>query len=96
MSYNVFTKVVNCTFGFRECLLLIKLAEETECRIELHVNGKVGSTDSILSLVQLGIIPNTIVAFSIKGENQVECIHSIVTLFEEGWQNAFSELITLN
>lgn len=86
VNYSVFHPIINCIVGFRECAMLINIANKTNTRIELHANGKVGSTDSIISLVQLGIKENSGVVFSIEGKNQVECCHLVMDLIKNGWQ----------
>lgn len=85
INYSVFHPIINRTLGFRECAILINIAKETNSRIEIHANGKVGSTDSIISLVSLGVKENAGVVFSIYGENQIECCHRVMDIMENGW-----------
>ena len=85
INYSVFHPIINRTLGFRECAILINIAKETNSRIEIHANGKVGSTDSIISLVSLGVKENAGVVFSIYGENQIECCHRVMDIIENGW-----------
>ncbi|MBR2216639.1 MAG: HPr family phosphocarrier protein [Selenomonadaceae bacterium] len=49
---------------FRECAKLIKIAEETGCRISITAGSRKGSTDSLLSLVQLELTPGRTVVLS--------------------------------
>ena len=58
--------------GFRESAHLVKVAEATECMITIASGKKIGTTDSILSLVNLGIMPGKSLVLNIKGERNEE------------------------
>ena len=86
INYSVFHPMINQILGFRECAMLIDIAKKTNTKIEISANGKKGSTDSIISLVQLGIKENAGVVFSITGTNQIECCHLVMDVIKNGWQ----------
>ena len=67
---------------FRECVKLIKIAEETGCRISFTAGGSKGDTDSLLSLLKLGIIPGTSVVMSLSGGNVEEAYRQAMTVLE--------------
>ena len=67
-----FILVSKGVIGFRESAHLIKVAEETNCRIKIASGKKVGTTKSILSLVNLGIVPGKSLVLNIKGERNEE------------------------
>lgn len=93
INYSVFHPLINKTLGFRECAMLKNIADKTNTVIELSANGKIGTTDSIISLVKLGIKENSGVVFTIKGENQIECCHLVMDIIENGWQKESNDLI---
>ena len=86
LNYSIFHPIIKSTFGFRECSTLIKIAQQTNSYIEIIANNKKGNTNSILSLMQLGIIKDTPIIFTVKGNNQIECVHKIMDLLNEGWK----------
>lgn len=86
LDYSIFHPIIKSTFGFRECSTLIKIAQQTNSYIEIIANNKKGNTNSILSLMQLGIVKDTPIIFTVKGINQIECVHKIMDLLNEGWQ----------
>lgn len=86
LDYSIFHPIIKSTFGFRECSTLIKIAQQTNSYIEIIANNKKGNTNSILSLMQLGIVKDTPIIFTVKGTNQIECVHKIMDLLNEGWQ----------
>ncbi|MBR2216185.1 MAG: HPr family phosphocarrier protein [Selenomonadaceae bacterium] len=53
---------------FRECAKIIKIAEETGCHISITAGSRKGTTDSLLSLVQLGLTPGRTVVLSATGQ----------------------------
>lgn len=93
INYSVFHPVINQILGFRECAMLVNIANKTNTKIELSANGKKGSTDSIISLVQLGIKENSGVVFTITGSNQIECCHLVMDIIKNGWQKENNDLI---
>jgi phosphotransferase system HPr-like phosphotransfer protein len=70
----------------------MQIAKLFKAIIEVHANGKIGSTESIISLIQLGINKNTVVAFLIKSQYQIECIHAIGSLLDNGWIPEFNSI----
>ncbi|MBR2520434.1 MAG: HPr family phosphocarrier protein [Selenomonadaceae bacterium] len=58
--------------GFRESARLIKIAEETNCTMTIASGKKLGTTKSILSLVNLEIMPGKSLVLNIKGERNEE------------------------
>jgi len=58
--------------GFRESAHLIKVAQDTNCMITIASGKKIGTTDSILSMVNLGIMPGKSLVLNIKGERNDE------------------------
>ena len=96
INYSVFHPMINKTLGFRECAMLKNIADKTNTVIELSLQGKIGSTNSIISLLQLGIKENSGVVFTIKGENQIECCHLVMDIINNGWQKESNNLISSN
>lgn len=94
LDYSIFHPIIKSTFGFRECSTLIKIAQQTNSYIEIIANNKKGNTNSILSLMQLGIVKDTPIIFTVKGINQIECVHKIMDLLNEGWQPEDLHLIS--
>ena len=91
INYSVFHPMINQIIGFRECAMLKHIADKTNTKIELSLYGKKGSTDSIISLLQLGVQANAGVVFTITGENQIECCHMVMDIINNGWQRHESE-----
>ena len=60
---------------FRECVKLIKIAEETGCTIKLTAGQQSGTTGSLLSLLKLAIVPGTPIVLSLQGENMEQAYH---------------------
>ena len=58
--------------GFRESAHLIKVAQDTGCTMTIASGKKIGTTDSILSMVNLGIMPGKSLVLNIKGERNDE------------------------
>ena len=93
INYSVFHPLINKILGFRECAMLKNIADKTNTVIELSANGKTGTTNSIISLVKLGIKENSGVVFTIKGKNQIECCHLVMDIIENGWHKESNDLI---
>ena len=53
---------------FRECARIIKIAEETGCHISITAGKREGNSDSLLSLVKLGLTPGRTVIVSANGD----------------------------
>lgn len=62
---------------FRECAQIVKIAEDTGCVVEIASGTKSGDTSSILSLVNLGIVPDKSLVLTIRGENNKDAFARI-------------------
>ena len=67
-----FIMVSKGILGFRESARLVKIANETNCTITVASGKKLGTTNSILSMVNLGILPGKSLVLNIKGERNDE------------------------
>ena len=74
VSFMLISKVKLC---FRECAKIVKIAEDTNCLIEVASGTKSGNTESILSLVNLGIGIDKSLVLTIKGERNEEAFHGV-------------------
>ncbi len=72
-----FIMVSKGVLGFRESAHLVKIAEDTDCAISIASGKKYGSTESILSLVNLGINKGKSLVLNIKGERNEEAFREI-------------------
>lgn len=72
-----FIMVAKGVLGFRESAHLIKIAEETDCSISIASGKKFGTTNSILSLVNLGINSGKSLVLNIKGERNEEAFREV-------------------
>ena len=72
-----FMLIAKGVLGFRECAHIVKIAEETGTLIRIISGKKVGSTKSILSLVNLEIAPGRSLVLSIHGARNQEAFHEI-------------------
>ena len=72
-----FIMVAKGILGFRECAHIVKIAEDTGCLVRIISGKKVGSTKSILSLVNLEIAPGKSLVLSIHGARNEEAFHDI-------------------
>ncbi|MBR1728733.1 MAG: HPr family phosphocarrier protein [Selenomonadaceae bacterium] len=73
-----FILVAKGVLGFRECAHIVRIAEETGCLIRLISGKKIGTTKSILSLVNLEIVPNKSLVLSIHGAKNEEAFREVV------------------
>lgn len=78
-----FILVSKNTIGFRESAQIVKIAEETGCRIEIASGKKSGASDSILSLVNLGIVKDKSLVLTIKGDNNADAFHKVSEVISE-------------
>ena len=78
----VMRRDVKCMVGFRESARLVKIAKETGCVIRLAVGKKSGSTESMLSLIQMGLREGTSVVLSIQGEDSRAAFHECVKVLD--------------
>ena len=72
-----FIMVSKGVIGFRESAHIVKIAEETGCVISLASGKKFGSTKSILSLVNIGIMAGKSLVLNIKGERNEEAFRTV-------------------
>ncbi len=69
-----FILVAKVALAFRECSQIIKIAKDTDCKIEIASGTKVGTSDSMLSLVGLEISADKRFVVTIKGDRNVEAL----------------------
>lgn len=74
VSFILVSKVKLC---FRECAKIVKIAEDTNCLVEIASGTKSGTSESILSLVNLEIGTDKSLVLTIKGENNAEAFRGI-------------------
>ena len=72
-----FIMVAKGIIGFRESAHIVKVAEETNCLVSIASGKKFGTNKSILSLVNLGILPAKSLVLNIKGERNEEAFREI-------------------
>ena len=72
-----FIMVSKGIIGFRESARLIKIAEDTNCTITIASGKKLGTTKSILSMVNLEIMPGKSLVLNIKGERNEEAFREV-------------------
>ena len=72
-----FILVAKGILAFRECAHIVKIAKDTDCLVRLISGKKVGSSDSILSLVNLEIMPGKSLVLSIHGAKNKEAFTEI-------------------
>lgn len=72
-----FILVAKNTLGFRECAAIVKIAEQTNCKVQIASGTKLGTSKSILSLVGLGITADKSLVLTIKGERNDEAFREI-------------------
>ena len=73
-----FIMVAKGILGFRECMHIVKIAEDTGCLIRIISGKKSGSTKSILSLANLEILPGKSLVLSIHGAKNEAAFHEVV------------------
>ena len=74
VSFILVSKVKLC---FRECAKIVKVAEDTNCLVEIASGTKSGTSESILSLVNLEITNDKSLVLTIKGERNEEAFRGI-------------------
>lgn len=72
-----FILVAKITLGFRECAQIVKIAKDTDCKVEIASGTKSGTSDSILSLVALEIAADKSLVLTIKGKRNEEAFKDI-------------------
>ena len=74
VSFILVSKIKLC---FRECAQIVKVAEDTGCLIEIASGTKSGTSDSILSLVNLAIGADKSLVLTIHGERNHEAFERV-------------------
>lgn len=72
-----FILVAKNMLGLRECAAIVNVAKETDCTVQIASGTKVGTSESILSLVGLGVVPDKSLVLTIKGERNDEAFREI-------------------
>ena len=72
-----FIMVAKGVLAFRECAHIVKIAEDTGCLVRLISGKKIGNSKSILSLVNLEIVPGKSLVLSIHGARNQEAFTEI-------------------
>ena len=67
--------IANSVLGFRESAALRKVALDSGCTIRLASGSKNGSTDSVLSLVSMGLSAGHSVVLSVDGRDEASAIN---------------------
>ena len=74
VSFRMVSKIKLC---FRECASIVKIASDTACLIEIASGTKEGTSDSILSLVNLAVTAGQSLLLKIHGENNRDAFSRI-------------------
>ena len=74
VSFRMVAKIKLC---FRECASIVKIASDTACLIEIASGTKEGTSDSILSLVNLAVTAGQSLLLKIHGENSREAFSRV-------------------
>ena len=72
-----FIRVAKGVIAFRESAHIIKVAQETDCEVTIASGKKLGTSKSILSLVNLGIVAGKSLVLNIKGERNDEAFREV-------------------
>ena len=72
-----FIMVSKGVIGFRESAHIVKVAEDTDCIISIASGKNYGTSKSILSLVNLGIVAGKSLVLNIKGSRNEEAFRQI-------------------
>ena len=72
-----FILVAKTKLCFRECAKIVQVAEDTGCMIEIASGTKSGNSESILSLLNLGIVAEKSLVLTIKGERNDEAFRAV-------------------
>ena len=78
----VMRRDIKCMLGFRESARLVAIAKKTGCVIRLAAGKRSGSTDSMLSLIRMGLREGTSVVLSIQGEDSRAAFHECVKVLD--------------
>ena len=74
VSFILVSKAKLC---FRECAKIVKIAEDTNCLVKIASGTKSGTSESILSLVNLEIVADKSLVLTIEGERNEEAFRGI-------------------
>lgn len=69
--------VAKGVIGFRESAHIVKVAEDTDTSISIASGKKFGTSKSILSLVNLGLMAGKSLVLNIKGERNEEAFREV-------------------
>ena len=72
-----FIMVSKGVIAFRESAHIIKVAENTNCSVSIASGKNFGTSKSILSLINLGIMPGKSLVLNIKGERNEEAFREV-------------------
>lgn len=72
-----FIMVAKGVIGFRESAHIVRVAEDTDTAVSIASGKKFGTSKSILSLVNLGLIAGKSLVLNIKGERNEEAFREI-------------------
>ena len=72
-----FILVAKNTLGFRECARIVNIAKETKCKVKIASGSKIGTSDSMLSLVALEIVAEKSLVLTISGSRNDEAFREI-------------------
>lgn len=72
-----FIMVAKGVIGFRESAHIVKVAEDTDTSISIASGKKFGTSNSILSLVNLGLMAGKSLVLNIKGERNEEAFREV-------------------
>ena len=85
LCLSAFNTIVNNNICFRESAKICKLAKETDSKIKIAYKNKEANSDSILSLVNLGLTSGSEIVFSILSNNytsQKNIYHKLLEIFK--------------
>ena len=78
----VFSKVAKKHLCFRECAKIVKAAQGAGCTIYLTAGQRRGSSESLLSLLRLGVKAGTVVTLTIRGEDTYTAFHGAAAVLD--------------
>lgn len=78
----VFPRVALKHICFRECAKLIRIGEETGCKINISAGEKRGSTESLISLLRMEIKSGTSLTITIQGKDTYTAFHRCTDVLE--------------
>lgn len=72
-----FLLVTSMLIGFRESARLVEIAKATGCDVRLAAGKLSGSSNSIFSIVHMGLVAGQSVLLTIEGKNREEAFREI-------------------